>query len=147
MKRREFLAVLVVAPAAISSASAAELPPMTVWKTPWCGCCGAWAQHMTDAGFNVEIREIEDLAQIKAKSGVPNALHSCHTAHVAGYTIEGHVPASDVKRLLSSKPEVAGLAVPGMPSGSPGMENGQRDAYDVLTFTRSGETTVFNSYE
>lgn len=147
MKRREFLAILCIAPAALSSASAAELPPMTVWKTPWCGCCAAWAKHMTNAGFKVDIKEVEDLAQIKTKSGVPNELRSCHTAHVAGYTIEGHVPASDVKRLLSSKPEVAGLAVPGMPSGSPGMENGQHDAYDVLTFTRSGESTVFNSYE
>ena len=134
-------------PVVLSSAGAAELPPMTIWKTPWCGCCTAWAQHMTDAGFKVDIKEVEDLAQVKNKAGVPHSLRSCHTAHVAGYTIEGHVPASDVKRLLTSKPAVAGLAVPGMPSGSPGMENGQHDAYDVMTFTRSGESTVFKSYE
>ena len=147
MKRREIVAALCLMPVVLLPARAAELPPMTIWKSPWCGCCTAWAQHMKDAGFRVEITEVEDLAPVKSKAGVPHQLQSCHTATVAGYTIEGHVPATDVKRLLAAKPAVAGLAVPGMPSGSPGMENGHHDAYNVMSFTRDGKSTVFSSYE
>ncbi len=147
MKCRALLVALCVMVGSVLPAAAGELPPMTVWKSPWCGCCAAWAQHMTDAGFKVEVREVEDLDTVKNSAGVPERLRSCHTATIGGYTIEGHVPAVDVKRLLSAKPEVAGLSVPGMPSGSPGMEDGRHDAYDVMTFTRGGETTVFNRYE
>ncbi len=123
MKRREIVAALCLMPVVLLPARAAELPPMTIWKSPWCGCCTAWAQHMKDAGFRVEITEVEDLAPVKSKAGVPHQLQSCHTATVAG------------------------LAVPGMPSGSPGMENGHHDAYNVMSFTRDGKSTVFSSYE
>lgn len=120
---------------------------MTVWKTPWCGCCGKWVAHMRSAGFKVQVKEVEGLAKIKRLAGIPERLRSCHTASVGGYKIEGHVPAGDVKRLLETRPKVDGLAVPGMPSGSPGMENGEHDPYDVVAFTRDGKTEVFSSYK
>jgi len=138
-----FYAVLGLAP----SASAGELPAMTVWKNPSCGCCGNWVRHMEQAGFQVEVRNVDDLARVKRMAGIPGPLQSCHTASVGGYHIEGHVPASDVKRLLEMKADVDGLAVPGMPSGSPGMENGQYDAYDVVTFKRGQAPRVFKRYE
>ncbi len=119
---------------------------MTVWKSPWCGCCGHWVKHMEQAGYTVEVKDVEDLDAVKKLAGVPGDLQSCHTARVGDYTIEGHVPAADIERLLTERPKVDGLAVPGMPSGSPGMENGEKDPYDVVTFTRSGETKVFSSY-
>ena len=147
MKR---LTILIAACAIVGSfiqAGAGELPQMTVWKSPWCGCCTAWVQHMKDAGFKVEIKEVEDLGQVKRAAGIPEALQSCHTATVGGYAIEGHVPATDVKRLLTARPDIDGLAVPGMPSGSPGMENGQRDPYDVVTFKRGSQTKVFKHYD
>jgi hypothetical protein len=147
MKIRLCVAVLCVLIGSSLPGGAGELPPMTVWKSPWCGCCAAWAQHMTDAGFEVELKEVEDLASVKKNAGVPEQLQSCHTATVGGYTVEGHVPASDVKRLLAARPEVKGLAVPGMPSGSPGMENGQHDAYNVLTFNGDGEVGVFSRHD
>ena len=123
------------------------LPAMTVWKTPWCGCCGNWVDHMRDQGFSVAVRQVEDLDPIKRMAAVPEKLQSCHTAHVGGYVIEGHVPAADVKRLLSSRPDALGLAVPGMPSGSPGMENGMRDPYDVLLIGRDDHIERFGSYD
>ena len=127
-------------------ALAEEMPAMTVWKSPWCGCCGNWIEHMRAAGFEVQVEEVEDLGVVKRMAMVPDHLQSCHTARVGGYTIEGHVPASDVLRLLEQRPDVLGLAVPGMPSGSPGMENGERDPYDVLMLRRDGETGVFSSH-
>lgn len=131
---------------ATTQALAEELPPMTVWKTPTCGCCGKWLEHMRAAGFKVEVQDVEDLETVKRLAGVRDHLQSCHTAAVGGYAIEGHVPAADVKRLLATKPKVRGLAVPGMPSGSPGMENGEREPYDVLSFTVDGKTEVFSRY-
>ena len=123
-----------------------ELPAMTVWKTPWCGCCGKWVEHMRAAGFEVRVEEIQDLSMVKRMAAVPDNLGSCHTARVGGYTIEGHVPATDIVRLLEEEPNAHGLVVPGMPSGSPGMENGERDPYDVLLLRRDGETEVFSPY-
>lgn len=117
---------------------------VTVWKTPSCGCCGAWVDHMRANGFRVTVHEAEDLRPIKQSRGVPDQLQSCHTAEVAGYTIEGHVPAVEVKRLLAEKPKARGLAVPGMPIGSPGMEQGDRkDPYDVVLFKRDGTRSVY----
>ena len=124
-----------------------ELPPMTVWKSPWCGCCGKWVEHVRAAGFDVQVNEVEDLSSVKQMAAVPNDLESCHTARVGGYTVEGHVPASDIIRLLEEKPEAHGLFVPGMPSGSPGMENGYQDPYDVLLLDRDGNTEVFSSHK
>lgn len=102
---------------------------------------------MEQSGYRVEVHELENLDSVKMSACIPEALQSCHTAIVGGYLIEGHVPAADIDRLLAENPAVQGLAVPGMPSGSPGMENGQQEAYDVVTFTQQGETKVFNSYK
>jgi len=147
MKRWKILVAVCAIVGSFIQAGAGELPQMTVWKSPWCGCCTAWVQHMKDAGFQVEVKEVDDLDRVKRTAGIPEPLQSCHTATVGGYKIEGHVPAADIKRLLATRPDIDGLAVPGMPSGSPGMENGQHDPYDVVTFKRGSQTKVFKRYE
>ncbi len=147
MKQLILMAGIICMLGSLSIAIASELPPMSVWKTPTCGCCGKWVEHMQDAGFKVEVNDVEDLDEVKRMSHIPERLRSCHTATVGDYKIEGHVPADDVKRLLATNPNVEGLAVPGMPSGSPGMENGERDSYDVFTFSKDGTTKVFNSHK
>jgi hypothetical protein len=119
----------------------AETPMIQVYKTPTCGCCTKWIDHLEAAGFVVESRDLSDLTVIKATNGVPARLASCHTAVVAGYVIEGHVPASDIERLLRERPAVSGLAVPGMPKGSPGMElpdPRRHERYEVLAFGPDG---------
>ena len=124
------------------------LPVITVYKSPTCGCCRGWVDHVKEAGFEVEVHDVADVNPYKDEAGVPSDARSCHTAVVGGYALEGHVPAETIKRLLAEKPAVAGLAVPGMPVGSPGMEvPGQApDKYDVVTFTADGETAVYQSY-
>lgn len=121
-----------------------------VYKSPTCGCCSAWIEHMRAAGFQAEVFDISDaeLQQRKTRLGVGPRLASCHTAIVNGYVVEGHVPAADIERMLKEKPAIAGIAVPGMPVGSPGMEvPGRRaDKYDVVAFTKSGTMTVFASH-
>lgn len=117
--------------------------PMVVYKDPNCGCCAKWVDLMKGAGFDVSTRDTPNMDPIKARYNVGRALASCHTAVVGGYVVEGHVPADDIKRLLKEKPAVLGIAAPGMPMGSPGMEGSPKDAYAVLTFDRSGKTTVF----
>jgi hypothetical protein len=119
---------------------------VTVYKSPTCGCCGAWVDHLKASGFNVNVVNQDDVVPEKQYFGVPENLYSCHTARVGGYTIEGHVPARDIKRLLAERPAVSGLSVPGMPHGSPGMETGRVDRYSVVTFTEDGETSIFSSY-
>ncbi|MEX1994814.1 MAG: DUF411 domain-containing protein [Steroidobacteraceae bacterium] len=137
-------AAAVAEESAAAAAANAGLPQVVVHKSPTCGCCQAWAEHMQDAGFPVETRDTQDLDTIKAEVGVPFGQGSCHTARVGKYFIEGHVPADDVKRLLAEKPDARGLTVPGMPIGSPGMEQGEiREPYDVLLVARDGTTTVF----
>lgn len=116
---------------------------VVVYKSPWCGCCEGWVDHMRASGFEVTVREQEDLTAIKRLSGVPEKLESCHTAFVGGYAIEGHVPAGAIERLLAERPPVRGLAVPGMPIGSPGMEGADPEPYEVMTFTQGGATTVY----
>jgi hypothetical protein len=117
---------------------------VTVYKSPTCGCCQKWVEHMKANGFTVKAIDTEDVVKHKIANGVPYELGSCHTAIVGGYTIEGHVPAGDIKRLLKGRPPVRGLAVPGMPIGSPGMEQGaHKDKYDVLTFDKQGKTSVY----
>lgn len=116
------------------AAASAAAQSLDVHKTPWCGCCEAWAIRMQEAGFDVEIHQHDDLAPIKAEHGVPRDLTSCHTATVDGYVIEGHVPAADIRRLLAERPDAIGLAVPGMPHGSPGMETGRIDPYRTILF-------------
>lgn len=145
------VALLAVAFAASSIAQpqqrAASAPAMHVYKTPTCGCCSKWVDHMREAGFTVTVEDLsnDELQKVKAKLGVPAAVNSCHTGRVAGYLVEGHIPADTVKRLLKEKPKVAGIAVPGMPIGSPGMEvPGTRpQPYDVLSFDKAGTTKVF----
>lgn len=119
---------------------------VTVHKTPWCGCCAKWADHLEANGFDVVIDEREDLTPVRARLGVPDELQGCHTGEVEGYAVEGHVPAKDIRRLLAELPAARGLSVPGMPMGSPGMDMGDEvDAYDVILFGDDGAKT-YSSY-
>ena len=151
LDRRRFLTVLGASGAALLAGQAfaqTALPKVVVTKDPNCGCCGGWVEHMKAAGFSVEVVTTPQVNRVKARLGVPDALASCHTAEVGGYVIEGHVPADAVKRLLAEKPQARGLAVPGMPIGSPGMEveGADPDTYDVVLFGASGRT-AFARYE
>lgn len=128
-----------------SVVTASDLPAMTVYKSAACGCCAGWIDHMEEAGFDVEVIEDENLVRVKADRRVPAPLHSCHTAVVEGFTVEGHVPAADVERLLRERPPVAGIAAAGMPKGSPGMP-GIPEPYDVEAFTVDGQTAVYASH-
>lgn len=119
---------------------------MTVYKSPWCGCCAKWIDHLKADGHSVQVKNMEDLDTIKKMAGIPDRLQSCHTAVVDGYVVEGHVPAKDILRLLSERPMAKGLAVPGMPTGSPGMEQGAPERYDVLLFQQDGATRLYSRY-
>jgi hypothetical protein len=138
LTRRGFLAALAVAPAV----GAASLPKLTVTKDPTCSCCAGWTEHVRAAGFPVDVVETNELNRVKVRLGVPSHLAACHTGEVDGYVIEGHVPAATIKRLLAERPAVKGLAVRGMPIGSPGMEveGAEPETYDVIAFGPSGET-------
>jgi hypothetical protein len=143
-------AATAAAPAATSDANAAtlasnngELIPIKVYKDPNCGCCKAWVKNLEENGFKVETMDMPDLSMIKAKYAVKPEIQACHTAVVGNYVVEGHVPADLIKKMLKDKPSIAGLAVPGMPQGSPGMEGATKERYDVLTFDRAGRTTVY----
>lgn len=133
-------------PAEQATNVASERPQLVVRKTPWCGCCGAWASQAEAAGFAVEVHDHEDLGPIKRALGVPAAQASCHTAEVGGYFIEGHVPFADIHRLLAEKPAARGLAVPGMPLGSPGMEADVKQAYSVNLVGRDGSVSEFSRH-
>src|SRR5881628_3724125 len=124
-------------------AAPAPNPVITVYKSPTCGCCKKWVEHVRAAGFVVAVRDTADLDAIAARHGVPKNLTACHTAVVQGYVIEGHVPADLITRLLKERPRVAGLAVPGMPANSPGMDQPSSAPYEVLTFDRAGATSVY----
>jgi len=142
MQRRTFLTIpaLAMLPAAFAAAAA---PAVHVHKGPGCDCCNAWIEHLRANGFAVTSDDRGNNAA-RAKAGIPSKLGSCHTAIVDGYAIEGHVPASEIKRLLAERPKAIGLAVPGMPIGSPGMEMGdRRDPYEVLLVRHDGTTAVF----
>jgi hypothetical protein len=118
--------------------------PLVVYKSPSCGCCAKWVDHAKAAGFAVEIHDVEDVNVIKKKHGVPNELSSCHTALADGYFFEGHIPADLILKVLKEKPKIAGLAAPGMPVGSPGMEmGGRKDAFKVIALGRDGRTSVY----
>jgi hypothetical protein len=145
--RRRF--VLAALAAACVPVRAQVQPQVEVWKSPTCGCCKDWVKHLEANGFRVKIHDTGNVA-VRKRLAMPEALGSCHTALVAGYVVEGHVPAREVKRLLAERPMALGLSVPGMPIGSPGMDGpdygGQRDAYDVLLVQRGGATKVFARY-
>ena len=128
------------ASAALSEADQ-QLPSIVVYKTVTCGCCGGWVEHMRQSGFAVDVRDLPgnlELMQVKADVGVPADMTSCHTSLVDGYVVEGHVPADQVKRLLSERPELAGIAAPGMPAGSPGMDVPNSPPYDIVAWNRDG---------
>lgn len=129
--------------ASTDRATSAKPIAIKVYKTPDCECCKTWVQHLRDNGFQVETVDMPDLSLINQKYGVKPAFEACHTAVVNGYVVEGHVPADVIMKLLKEHPAVAGVAVPGMPSGSPGMEVGSKERYDVLTFDRAGRTRVY----
>jgi hypothetical protein len=140
--------VLLLAASSVGAAAQTPPPapaPVAVYKSATCGCCAKWNDHMRTAGFTVTSTDLPDVAVVKDKHGVPAPLRSCHTAIVGGYVVEGHVPADVIKKLLRERPNVVGIAVPGMPSGSPGMEGGRVDKYDVVTFDKSGATKVYAS--
>jgi hypothetical protein len=128
----------------------ASTPEVQVWKTPTCGCCKDWIQHLQDNGFTVRATDVPDTAPVRARAGIPARLGSCHTALVGGYAIEGHVPARDIQRLLREKPRAIGITVPGMPIGSPGMDGAAygnvRQPYEVLLVRADGSTEVFARY-
>ena len=118
-----------------------------VYKSPTCGCCDDWIDHLEENGFDVTATNSNNMGKIKAEAGLIPGLGSCHTAYVGDYVIEGHVPAEDIKRLLSEAPNATGLSVPGMPAGSPGMEmGGRKDPYQVIMFNEQGQTRVFAEY-
>jgi len=119
---------------------------VVVYKNPSCGCCSKWANQMSAAGFTVTVNAVNNMNVIKEKYGTPWQLESCHTALIDGYVIEGHVPLREIKRLLAERPEAIGLAVPGMPAGSPGMEGRYSDPYKVILFEANGSTAVYASY-
>lgn len=137
--------VLIAIAAAVSLvSSAANAVELTVHKSPYCGCCAKWIEHVQRHGFTVKVIDTEDLAAVKRRLGVPDTMASCHTSVVGGYFVEGHVPAADIKRLLAQKPKAAGIAVPGMPLGAPGMElDGQTQPYATMLVAKDRRTSIF----
>ena len=150
MKRRQWLtAAAALAATGLHLSALAQATPVQVWKDPSCGCCHLWVEHLQASGFKVEVFDVGNTAARK-RLGMPEKLGSCHTASVGGYVIEGHVPATDIQRLLKDRPAALGLSVPGMPIGSPGMDGpeykGRKDAYDVLLVQKDGSTKSFQHY-
>ena len=150
MTSRVFACALLAALVTVNGPALAQRPGPTVevYKSPTCGCCANWVKHLQEHGFATRVTELDDINGIKTKYNVPARVQSCHTATVDGYVIEGHVPASDVQRLLKERPAVLGLAVPGMPIGSPGMEvpNVKPSPYNVIAFDRQGQLKVYASH-
>ena len=140
--RRSALALIAGVPLVTGFAALATAEEViTVHKDPTCGCCAGWVKHLQDAGFSTTVIETRDLDPLKRRLGVPDDLAGCHTAEFQGYVIEGHVPATAIRRLVQEKPRATGLAVPGMPVGSPGMEGGTPERYDVVMFGPAGRHT------
>lgn len=141
----KILGAFLVLPNAVLVASAAQtLPKVQAYRDPGCGCCEKWTEHMKAAGFDISMQDDPDLAARKTLLGVPDQLSGCHTALVGRYVIEGHVPAQDIVRLLTKSPDIVGLAVPGMPMGSPGVEMGEsKESYEVYAFSKDGRSVLF----
>jgi hypothetical protein len=148
MDRREWIVKTAVLGAALGTGFALAAAPLevVVYKSPACGCCTDWVKHLRGRGFAVKVVEIADLVPVRQRFGVPDRLAACHTALIGGYVVEGHVPASTVKRLLAEKPPVVGVSVPGMPNGSPGMEGSTAEPFSVLAFDERGGAKVFESH-
>jgi hypothetical protein len=140
---RSLVALLMLALLGAGSAAASAAEIVDVYKSPNCGCCGKWIDHMKDAGFEVRTHNVMDVPLARKTLGMPERFGSCHTAKVGGYVVEGHVPAADVQRLLKEKPKAVGIAVPSMPPGSPGMESAKPVPYNTLLIQAGGEATVF----
>ncbi len=134
---------------AAQSNPTAVAPKITVYKTSSCGCCKLWVDHMKASGFDVQSMDVSaaDVRAVSKAAGLKEEDTSCHTAKVGNYTVEGHVPAADIKRMLKEKPAIAGIAAPGMPQGSPGMEQGSKEPYDVIAFTKDGKSTVYAKHK
>lgn len=149
MNKLDNLLLVSLVAVVTSSWAATETPvDVTVHRSPTCSCCEKWVAHMKANNFNVTDIVTDDMQSVKNKFGVSAEMASCHTAIVNGYVVEGHVPANDIKQLLKTKPSVVGISVPGMPTGTPGMEMGdKKDAYDVVSFDEKNQAKVFNSYK
>jgi len=139
------LGIMLALGANVWMAAQTTRPQMTVYKSDSCGCCSKWVEHMQANGFDVKAIDVDDIDKVKRERGVPADAASCHTAVVNGYVIEGHVPADAVLKVLKEKPAIAGIAVPGMPMGSPGMEvpGGQKDAFNIVAFDKAGKTSIY----
>ena len=147
LRLANLIAVALAAWVAVAPPPAlADPATVQVLKSSTCECCAKWVDHLRSYGFAVEVTDVPDLERVKREHGVPERLASCHTALVGGYFVEGHVPAEDVKRLLEKRPRIAGLALPGMPIGSPGMEGPNPEPFDVLAVDAKGRTRVFSSH-
>jgi hypothetical protein len=149
LDRRGFAGLLLgglAASAWSGSRAAAGAIEVQVFKNPQCGCCNGWVSHLEADGFSVSVQDLDDLTQIKRVAGVPDELSACHTAVLDRYSIEGHVPAAALQRLLAARPDIRGLAVPGMPAGSPGMPSPRPERYDVLAFTADGRISRFMTF-
>ena len=147
IQKRFYSIVPVMVFAFVMNSAFSVEPTITVWKSASCGCCQRWVDYLQDDGFEVIAHNVDDVVSIKQKLGITNpALYSCHTAKVGGYIIEGHVPASDIRRLLNEHPKLMGLTAPGMPQMSPGMFSIEPKGYDVLQFNAKQEASVFSSY-
>jgi hypothetical protein len=140
------IALIAASAAAQSTRATAKKPHLLVYKSPTCGCCSKWVDHVNAAGFTSSTTNMPDVAPIKVQHGVPSELASCHTSLVHGYVIEGHVPAEDIRRLLRERPPVVGLAAPGMPAAAPGMDVPNSPPYQVLSFDKAGRTRVFATH-
>lgn len=142
--RRHFLGLLAVA-LSIPSAWSEEPLVVEIWKSPQCGCCGDWIKHLKKNGFATKVNVVSDTRSARISAGIPESLGSCHTARVGGYSVEGHVPAKEIRRLLAEKPKAIGLAVPGMPQSAPGMDR-PGHPYDVLLVSTDGGTSMYQHY-
>ena len=140
---RRFGGAVAALTMALSVAHAFAAEEITVFKSSTCGCCEKWIAHLRTNGYDVRVSNVEAMDAVKVRFNVPAEMSSCHTAVIAGYVIEGHVPASDIQRLLKEKPKVAGLAAPGMPPGAPGMEGPRTEPYSVMSFTKDGASAVY----
>ena len=143
MKRREFVTMAGLSLVAPRALAAPAQTLVEIWKSDSCGCCGEWIKHLQKNGFATKVHSVHDAAPIRRALGIPDKLGSCHTAKVGGYAVEGHVPGSDIRRLLTEKPKAIGLAAPGMPQGSPGMDVPNSPPYEVLLVREDRSTTLF----